>query len=80
MKVSTWNKPNSTEVRVYFNNTSCSSKVFAIKSDDRFEIRFAPQMYPSQQDQVLDRIDRELEEMNNGERVLKWDTLINLAK
>lgn len=81
MKVSTWNKPNSTEVRVYFNGVSSTVKVFAVESaEDRFEIKFSTRLYPSQQDEILDRIDRDLEELNNGERVLRFSELKNLAK
>lgn len=81
MKVSTWNKPNSNEVRVYFNGVSSEVKVFAVESaDDRFEIKFSTRLYPSQQDAILDTIDRELEELNNGERVLRFSELKTLAK
>ena len=81
MKLSTWNKPNSNEVRVYFNGVSREVKVFAVEAaDDRFEIKFSTHLYPSQQDSILDTIDRELEELNNGERVIRWSDLKNLAK
>ena len=84
MKISTWNKPNSNEVRVYFNGlyeaSSNGIKVFAVKSDDRFEIRFTGMAYSSTKDAILNTIDTELEEMNGGERVNKWEQLINLCK
>lgn len=81
MRISTWNKPNSNEVRVYFNGVSSDVKVFAVEaSDDRFEVKFSGRLYPSQQDSILDEIDRELEAMNNGERVIRWSDLKTLAK
>lgn len=85
MKVATWNKPNSNEVRVYFNGLHDAAangiKVFAIESDDdRFDIRFSSHLYPSQKDAILDTIDRELEEMNNGERIIRWSDLKTLSK
>ena len=84
MKLSTWNKPNSNEVRVYFNGLHDASanglKVFAVESDTRFEVRFSGNAYHSVKDSILDRIDSELEEMNNGERVLLWSDLLALVK
>ena len=56
-------------------------KVFAVESDDdRFDIRFSSHLYPSQKDAILDTIDRELEEMNNGERIIRWSDLKTLSK
>ena len=84
MKLGTWNKPNSTETRVYFNGLHDAAangvKVFAIETDsDRFEVRFSGNIYPNQKDAILDRIDHELEEMNSGNRVLRFSELKNLA-
>jgi hypothetical protein len=86
MKLGIWNKPGTTEQRVYFNGVvdPCSYgmdgvKVFAVKEDDRFQIKFSGGRNPSAKHSTMDEIDRELEAMNNGERVLKWDTLIALA-
>ena len=84
MKLSTWNKPNSNEVRVYFNGMHDAAanglKVFAVQSESCFEVRFSGNAYNSVKDAILDRIDSELEELNNGERVLLWTDLLALVK
>lgn len=80
MKASIWKKPGTNDVRVYFNGIGGDVKTFAIEEDSRFVIKFSRSMYPSQQDALLDSIDRELEAMNGGERVIQWGDLLNLAK
>ena len=80
MKASKWIKPGTNETRVYF-SVQQGVKVFAVKSDnDRFDVRFAPCDFHFNKDSILNIIDIELEELNNGERVILWSDLIKLVK
>ena len=80
MKLSTWTKPGTTETRIYFNGISSDVKVFAVENSGMFEIKFSRGLYTSQQDTIMDQIDSDLEEMNGGERVIRWEDLLKLVK
>lgn len=63
-----------------FQRSKCV-KSYAVKTDnDRFEIRFGFCDFNFNKDQIMNIIDIELEEMNNGERVILWSDLIELVK
>jgi hypothetical protein len=81
MKLGTWKHPRTGETRIYFNGIhGIDVKVFAVKMDeDRFEIKFSGWIYPSQADAAMDTIERELEQLNGGERVLLFSELEKLA-
>lgn len=80
MKLATWKKPGTNDTRIYFNGISGEVKAFAVQQDTSFIIKFSGQLYPSQQDAIMDQIDMNLSEMNGGVRVTTWNELINLVK
>ncbi len=80
MKISKWNKPGTNEVRVYFNGVAEDVKVFAVQNGNCFEIKFSRNMYNSQKDSIMDSIDMDLNEMNDGENVTTWEELLKLVK
>ena len=80
MKLATWTKPGTEETRIYFNGIGGSAKVFATEVSGMFVLNFSRGLYTSQQDALSDQIERELEEMNGGERVVRWEDLLKLVK
>lgn len=80
MRLSTWTKPGTTETRIYFNGVHSEVKVFAVENSGMFEVKFSRGLYTSQQDALMDQIERNLEEMNGGERVVRWEDLLKLVK
>ncbi len=80
MKLAKWQKPGSDETRVYFNGLyeaeNRGIKVYAIENAGAFQICFSKNLYPSQQDAIMDRIDSELADKNGGVRVTTWAELL----
>ena len=79
MNFSKWTKPGTNETRIYINGVSVNGKPFIVDTDGRWEVKCFG-LYQSQLDELSDRVESALADLNCGERFSEFSRVIELVK
>lgn len=75
MKFAAWTHPRTGETRVYINGVAGAEKAYIVPSDGGYDVKCYG-LYPSQLDELMNRVEDELAAMNNGERPVSFNEVL----
>jgi hypothetical protein len=84
MKFAKWIKPGTNEIRVYINGLCVDGRPYITSlngegADDCWTVKCFG-LYPSQLDELMNRVESALSELNGGVAPVKFGEVLNLIK